>query len=74
MDPLLEYRHRNLIRQARDVGTVAADVDDAAAAERLTALVEGLSERWHSGSIPLDRARHLLVDAITIELGATTQQ
>ncbi|MFF4771473.1 TetR/AcrR family transcriptional regulator [Microtetraspora fusca] len=40
-------------------------------AERLTALVEGLSERWLSGSITLERARHLLRDAIAAELGET---
>jgi hypothetical protein len=35
-------------------GASAAD-----AAERLTALVKGFSERWLSGSITLDRAREL---------------
>jgi AcrR family transcriptional regulator len=44
--------------------------DPAAIAERLTALVEGLSERWLSGSIPLARAQHMLRDAIRIELSA----
>ncbi|QUQ64712.1 TetR/AcrR family transcriptional regulator [Kutzneria sp. CA-103260] len=43
-----------------------APADDAA--ERLTALVEGLSERWLSGSITLDRARDLLRGAIALEL------
>jgi AcrR family transcriptional regulator len=51
-----------LVRQANP------DVDAAAAAERLTALVEGLSERWHSGSTTLDRARELLSGAIAREL------
>ncbi|MFS8099193.1 TetR/AcrR family transcriptional regulator [Lentzea alba] len=46
-------------------------VDASAAAERLTALVEGLSERWHSGSLPLERARELLAGAVRQELGAT---
>ncbi|MGI5499508.1 TetR/AcrR family transcriptional regulator [Lentzea sp. CA-135723] len=50
------------------VGQVSADVDAAAVAERLTALVEGLSERWHSGSLSLDRARELLAGAISREL------
>ncbi|MEV6714460.1 TetR/AcrR family transcriptional regulator [Lentzea sp. NPDC051208] len=45
------------------------EVDAAAAAERLTALVEGLSERWHSGSLTLQRARELLAGAIARELG-----
>lgn len=44
--------------------------DPAAIAERLTALVEGLSERWLSGSIPLSRAQHMLRDSIRIELSA----
>lgn len=61
-----------LIRQAQDAGIVAPGIDAAAAAESLTALVEGLSERWHSGSITLDRARHLLAGAITINLGPAT--
>lgn len=52
-----------LVRQANP------DVDAAAAAERLTALVEGLSERWHSGSLTLERARELLSGAIARELG-----
>ncbi|MEV7833547.1 helix-turn-helix domain-containing protein [Streptomyces subrutilus] len=38
-------------------------------AERLTALVEGLSERWLSGSVTLDRARELLTGAVDAELG-----
>ena len=39
------------------------------AAERLTALVEGLSQRWLSGSITLVRAQHLLAGALNTELG-----
>ncbi|RDI68919.1 TetR/AcrR family transcriptional regulator [Nocardia pseudobrasiliensis] len=60
-----------LVCQAREDGSVAAGVDPAATAERLTALVEGLSERWHSGSMPLERARELLAQAIALELGPT---
>ncbi|SMC84056.1 TetR/AcrR family transcriptional regulator [Lentzea albidocapillata] len=52
-----------LVRQADP------ELDAAAAAERLTALVEGLSERWHSGSLTLQRARELLAGAIARELG-----
>jgi len=48
----------------------ASTGDPAAIAERLTALVEGLSERWLSGSIPLARAQHMLRDSIRIELSA----
>jgi AcrR family transcriptional regulator len=50
--------------------TTASTADPAAIAERLTALVEGLSERWLSGSIPLTRAQHMLRDSIRIELSA----
>ncbi|MFI1917948.1 TetR/AcrR family transcriptional regulator [Nocardia sp. NPDC020380] len=59
-----------LIRQAQDSGAVGPGVDAAAAAIRLTALVEGLSERWHSASITLDAARQLLTGAIDLELRA----
>ncbi|MFJ6656791.1 TetR/AcrR family transcriptional regulator [Streptomyces sp. NPDC091377] len=38
------------------------------AAERLTALLEGLSMRWLSGGLPVDRARELLKGAIAVEL------
>lgn len=55
-----------LLGQARPAGTAPAH---AAAAERLTCLLEGLSVRWHSGSIPLDHARRLLREAIDLELG-----
>ncbi|MER7673894.1 TetR/AcrR family transcriptional regulator [Kitasatospora sp. NPDC096128] len=40
----------------------------AGAAERLTALLEGLSTRWLSGSLPLAHARMLMADAIDAEL------
>ena len=40
----------------------------AAAAERLTALLEGLSVRWLSGSVPLGHARALLSEAVEVEL------
>ncbi|MFJ3663777.1 TetR/AcrR family transcriptional regulator [Streptomyces sp. NPDC090119] len=40
----------------------------AAAAERLTALVEGLSMRWLSGGIPVDRARTLMLEAVEAEI------
>lgn len=60
-----------LIQTAQNDETVGAGVDAEAAAERLTALVEGLSERWHSGSITLNRARSLLSGAIAVELGGS---
>ncbi|WNM49158.1 TetR/AcrR family transcriptional regulator [Kitasatospora sp. CM 4170] len=40
----------------------------AASAERLTALLEGLSVRWLSGSLPLEHARELMAGAIDGEL------
>ncbi|MFJ8039226.1 TetR/AcrR family transcriptional regulator [Kitasatospora sp. NPDC096147] len=40
----------------------------AGSAERLTAMVEGLSVRWLSGSLPLDHARELMSGAIDSEL------
>lgn len=40
----------------------------AGTAERLTALVEGLSSRWLSGSLPLEHARELMTSAIDAEL------
>ncbi|GAA4111591.1 helix-turn-helix domain-containing protein [Streptomyces sp. NPDC048491] len=40
----------------------------AASAERLTALLEGLSMRWLSGILPLTHARTLLLEAVAVEL------
>ncbi|GAA1994698.1 TetR/AcrR family transcriptional regulator [Amycolatopsis minnesotensis] len=59
----------SLIREAQGAGLAKPDTSPADAAERLTALVEGLSERWLSGSVTLERARDLLDGAITAELG-----
>ncbi|MFE3791691.1 TetR/AcrR family transcriptional regulator [Streptomyces goshikiensis] len=55
----------DLLAHARPTGTAPSH---AAAAERLTALLEGLSVRWLSGSLPLEHARALLADAIEAEL------
>ncbi|MFI9454160.1 TetR family transcriptional regulator C-terminal domain-containing protein [Amycolatopsis sp. NPDC052450] len=52
-----------VVRRVHDTDVAAED-----AAERLTSLVEGLSERWFSGSMELDRARSLLRDAVALEL------
>ncbi|MFI6644894.1 TetR/AcrR family transcriptional regulator [Streptomyces sp. NPDC050504] len=41
-----------------------------ASAERLTGLLEGLSTRWLSGALPLNHARELVREAISIELDA----
>ncbi|MER5732562.1 TetR/AcrR family transcriptional regulator [Streptomyces sp. NPDC002138] len=55
----------DLLAQARPTGAAPAHT---AAAERLTALLEGLSVRWLSGSLPLDHARLLMAEAIEQEL------
>ncbi|MFG2651795.1 TetR/AcrR family transcriptional regulator [Streptomyces sp. NPDC048436] len=57
------------IRAARSAAAASPAADPVDSAERLTALVEGLSERWLSGSLPLERARELLSGAIALELG-----
>ncbi|MFF2046108.1 TetR/AcrR family transcriptional regulator [Kitasatospora sp. NPDC058170] len=54
-----------LLGRANPAGTAPAH---AASAERLTALLEGLSVRWLSGSLPLDHARRLLAEALDAEL------
>ncbi|GAA4489843.1 TetR/AcrR family transcriptional regulator [Rhodococcus olei] len=59
----------SLIRQAQSEDLADPVAEPADAAERLTALVEGLSGRWHSGSIAVERARDLLAGAIAVELG-----
>ncbi|MFF4434246.1 TetR/AcrR family transcriptional regulator [Streptomyces sp. NPDC001513] len=57
------------ISDAQAAGLADLHVTPLDAAERLTALVEGLSERWLSGSLSLDRARALLTGAVDAELG-----
>ncbi|MFE0465501.1 TetR/AcrR family transcriptional regulator [Kitasatospora sp. NPDC058965] len=54
-----------LLARVRPMATAPAL---AAAAERLIALLEGLSMRWLSGGVPLDHARSLLSDAIDAEV------
>ncbi|MFJ7905688.1 TetR/AcrR family transcriptional regulator [Kitasatospora sp. NPDC096204] len=56
-----------LLSQAAPDGTAPSHT---ATAERLTALVEGLSVRWLSGSLPIEQARRLLRGAIEAELDA----
>ncbi|MDT8914731.1 TetR/AcrR family transcriptional regulator [Amycolatopsis sp. PS_44_ISF1] len=58
-----------LIRAAQAAGRAKPEAEPDEAAERLTALVEGLSERWLSGSITAARARELLSGAVVAELG-----
>ncbi|MEU5974028.1 TetR/AcrR family transcriptional regulator [Streptomyces sp. NPDC047315] len=59
----------HLVRRAQEAGLAAPDVAPDAAAERLTALTEALSERWLNGIAPLERAQELLRGAIDRELG-----
>ncbi|WP_370949811.1 TetR/AcrR family transcriptional regulator [Amycolatopsis sp. cg5] len=58
-----------VIERAEAAGLAKLDCAPADAAERLTALVEGLSERWLSGSMTVERAQGLLRGAIAVELG-----
>ena len=62
-----------VIKMAQEAELADPAIDPGDAAERLTALVEGLSERWLSGSITLERAQHLLAGAITAELGPSSR-
>ncbi|WP_314622028.1 TetR/AcrR family transcriptional regulator [Streptomyces stackebrandtii] len=50
------------------VQPMAPAVRLAASAERLTALLEGLSMRWLSGGLAIDHARTLLSEAVEVEL------
>ncbi|MFD4247387.1 TetR/AcrR family transcriptional regulator [Streptomyces sp. NPDC058525] len=74
-EPLAESTHSwsqdtaDAISDAQAAGLADLRVEPLDAAERLTALVEGLSERWLSGSLTLERARELLTGAVDAELG-----
>ena len=56
---------------ARAIAAEAPHKDASAAAERLTALVDGLSSRWLAGALDRERARELLDAAITVGAGMT---
>jgi AcrR family transcriptional regulator len=58
----------NAIRTGRGDGSISSQVDAQVSAERLTALVEGLSAHWLAGIMTRTRARQLLADGITLEL------
>jgi AcrR family transcriptional regulator len=49
-------------------GSIPPGVDPGPAAERLTAMVDGLSARWLAGVLDRERARELLAGAIAREL------
>ncbi len=61
---------RNGLRSASETWTdlVAGALGSRDGAERLTALVDGLSARWHAGVITRERAQELLRGAIAAEL------
>jgi len=50
-------------------GSIRAGIDADACAERLTALVDGLSARWLAGVVTREDAQALLAGAIALELG-----
>ena len=60
----------NAIEAGRNDGSISRDVDALASAERLVALVEGLSARWLAELMTRTHARGLLADAIALELPA----
>jgi len=57
------------IREGLDDGSIGAGVDPDACADRLTALVEGLSARWLAGVVEREAAQAMLAEAIAVELG-----
>jgi AcrR family transcriptional regulator len=68
---VFEPELRDQLKEATDTwNALVADATgaDADAAERLTALVDGLSARWLAGLTTRERARELLAQAIAAEL------
>jgi AcrR family transcriptional regulator len=57
-----------IINEGQAEGSVPPTVDSEAAAERLTALVDGLGLRWLLGETPKGRTHELLRTAISNEL------
>jgi hypothetical protein len=56
------------LRNGEADGSIRPGLDAVAAAERLTALVEGLTGRWLSGVLERTRAVQLLDEALELEL------
>jgi AcrR family transcriptional regulator len=54
---------------AQQAGEIAKDAEPRAAAERLTALVEGVSGRWLAGEISTEHAQQLIRTGVRHELG-----
>jgi hypothetical protein len=68
-DPLGDERWNAWIELvAAAIAAEAPETDAQAAAERLTALVDGLAARWLAGALELERAHALLEAAIGREL------
>jgi AcrR family transcriptional regulator len=61
------------IQRGQRGGTITADVDARAAAERLTALVEGVSGRWLAGALSVERAQALIRGGVERELVAPSR-
>ncbi|MEU3689986.1 TetR/AcrR family transcriptional regulator [Streptomyces narbonensis] len=64
---------QEVARHLGQVEPMAPAVGLAASAERLTALLEGLSMRWLSGGITIDHARTLMAEAVEVELARLRQ-
>lgn len=58
----------SMIREGQEEGAVGSGIDAVAAAERLTALVDGIGLRWLLGHTSRDRAHQLLKGAVASEL------
>jgi AcrR family transcriptional regulator len=56
------------IQDGVEDGSIRPDVDARGCAERLTALVEGLSARWLAGLVERERARELVAAAVVSAL------
>jgi AcrR family transcriptional regulator len=67
-DQVREATHAWVALVAAAIEAEAPHVDAVPAAERLTALVDGLSARWLAGVMTRERARELLEQAIAAEL------
>ncbi len=59
-----------LVEAAQAEGRASGGVDARAAAERLTALVEGVSGRWLAGSLSVEQAQDLIRQGVRAELGS----
>jgi AcrR family transcriptional regulator len=62
----------DLVRLGQTDGSISGGVDAQALAIRMTALVEGMSNRWLAEQMTTDEARARISAAIELELGAPT--